>query len=33
MNAADRYDLQRFVDAQDHVYDTVLDELRNGRKR
>ena len=33
MNAADRYDLQRFVDAQEHVYDTVLDELRNGRKR
>jgi uncharacterized protein (DUF1810 family) len=33
MNAADQYDLQRFVDAQDRVYDTVLDELRNGRKR
>ena len=33
MNAADRYDLQRFVDAQEHVYDTVLDELRSGRKR
>lgn len=33
MNAADRYDLQRFVDAQDRVYDTVLDELRTGRKR
>ncbi len=33
MNAADRYDLQRFVDAQEHVYDTVLEELRNGRKR
>ena len=27
------YDLQRFVDAQDPVYDTVLDELRGGRKR
>jgi uncharacterized protein (DUF1810 family) len=27
------YDLQRFVDAQDRVYDTVLDELRDGRKR
>jgi uncharacterized protein (DUF1810 family) len=33
MNAADRYELQRFVDAQEHVYDTVLDELRSGRKR
>jgi uncharacterized protein (DUF1810 family) len=33
MNAADRYDLQRFVDAQEHVYATVLAELRNGRKR
>jgi uncharacterized protein (DUF1810 family) len=27
------YDLQRFVDAQDRVYDIVLDELRGGRKR
>jgi uncharacterized protein (DUF1810 family) len=27
------YDLQRFVDAQDRIYDTVLDELRGGRKR
>jgi len=26
-------DLQRFVDAQDRVYDNVLDELRAGRKR
>ena len=26
-------DLQRFVDAQDRVYDSVLDELRAGRKR
>jgi uncharacterized protein (DUF1810 family) len=33
MNAADRYDLRRFVDAQEPVYDTVLEELRNGRKR
>jgi uncharacterized protein (DUF1810 family) len=32
-NRADRFDLQRFVDAQAPVYDTVLDELRNGRKR
>ena len=30
---ADPYDLQRFVDAQDGVYPTVLDELRIGRKR
>ncbi|MGH3675603.1 MAG: DUF1810 domain-containing protein [Mycobacterium sp.] len=29
----DPYDLQRFVDAQDRVYDTVIDELRDGRKR
>jgi uncharacterized protein (DUF1810 family) len=27
------YDLQRFVDAQDRVYDSVMDELRDGRKR
>jgi uncharacterized protein (DUF1810 family) len=27
------FDLQRFVDAQDPVYGTVLDELRGGRKR
>ncbi|MET0900381.1 MAG: DUF1810 domain-containing protein [Mycobacterium sp.] len=27
------YDLQRFVDAQDAVYDTVVAELRAGRKR
>jgi uncharacterized protein (DUF1810 family) len=33
MTVADRYDLHRFVDAQEHVYDTVLDELRGGRKR
>ena len=30
---ADPFDLQRFVDAQDRAYRTVLDELRNGRKR
>ena len=33
MKGADRFDLQRFVDAQEPVYDTVLDELRNGAKR
>jgi uncharacterized protein (DUF1810 family) len=32
-NGADRFDLQRFVDAQDRVYDTVLAELRAGAKR
>jgi uncharacterized protein (DUF1810 family) len=30
---ADQFDLQRFVDAQDRVYDTVLAELRSGHKR
>jgi uncharacterized protein (DUF1810 family) len=29
----DPYDLQRFVDAQSRVYDTVVAELRGGRKR
>ena len=29
----DRFQLQRFVDAQQPVYDTVLGELRAGRKR
>jgi uncharacterized protein (DUF1810 family) len=28
----DKYDLHRFLDAQERVYDTVLDELRAGRK-
>jgi uncharacterized protein (DUF1810 family) len=32
-NGADQSDLQRFVDAQDHVYGRVLDELRSGAKR
>lgn len=26
------FDLDRFVDAQEHVYDGVLEELRRGRK-
>lgn len=30
---SDPYDLQRFVDAQSRVYDTVVAELRGGRKR
>lgn len=29
----DPFDLKRFVDAQAPVYDTVVDELRTGRKR
>src|SRR6185312_787102 len=33
MNQPDPFDLQRFVDAQARVYDTVLGELRDGRKR
>ena len=30
---SDPFDLQRFVDAQARVYHSVLDELRDGRKR
>jgi uncharacterized protein (DUF1810 family) len=29
----DRFDLQRFVDAQDGIYEQALAELRAGRKR
>jgi uncharacterized protein (DUF1810 family) len=29
----DRFDLQRFVDAQSAVYDRVVEELSSGRKR
>jgi uncharacterized protein (DUF1810 family) len=29
----DPYDLQRFVDAQDRIYDSAVDELAAGRKR
>jgi uncharacterized protein (DUF1810 family) len=32
-SASDPFGLQRFVDAQQRVYPTVLDELRVGRKR
>ena len=32
-NGADPFDLRRFADAQDRVYDTVLAELRAGEKR
>jgi uncharacterized protein (DUF1810 family) len=33
MTTDDPFDLQRFVTAQETVYDTVLAELRAGRKR
>jgi uncharacterized protein (DUF1810 family) len=33
VNSPDQFDLQRFVDAQEPVYDEVLGELRSGRKR
>lgn len=29
----DRYDLNRFIEAQEAVYDQALSELKNGRKR
>ncbi|HJT91612.1 MAG TPA: DUF1810 domain-containing protein [Mycobacterium sp.] len=32
-NDADPFGLQRFIDAQEGVYDTVVGELKNGRKR
>jgi uncharacterized protein (DUF1810 family) len=32
MSSGDRYDLQRFLDAQREIYDQVLAELRLGRK-
>jgi len=32
-DGADPFDLRRFVEAQDRVYETVLGELRDGRKR
>jgi uncharacterized protein (DUF1810 family) len=33
MTADDRFDLERFVTAQEPVFETVLAELRAGRKR
>jgi uncharacterized protein (DUF1810 family) len=33
VNGPDRFDLQRFVEAQEPVFDVVLRELRNGAKR
>ena len=32
-SSADPFDLRRFVDAQDRVYEIAVDELRAGRKR
>jgi uncharacterized protein (DUF1810 family) len=32
MTAADRFDLERFVTAQVPIFETVLAELRSGRK-
>ena len=32
-STGDPYDLQRFVDAQEPVYDAVISELTAGRKR
>ena len=29
----DEYDLQRFLDAQEPIFERALSELRNGRKR
>jgi uncharacterized protein (DUF1810 family) len=29
----DTYDLQRFIDAQERIFDTVIEELTAGRKR
>jgi uncharacterized protein (DUF1810 family) len=33
MTRDDPFDLQRFVDAQAHIYDIALDEIAVGRKR
>jgi len=33
MTTTDLYDLNRFIDAQEEVYETALAELRNGQKR
>jgi uncharacterized protein (DUF1810 family) len=33
VNGADQFDLQRFADAQDRVYDAAVGELRSGQKR
>ena len=33
INASNTVDLSRFTNAQENIYDSVLAELRNGRKR
>ena len=33
MSGQDPYDLQRFVDAQEHVYERALSEIKSGQKR
>lgn len=33
VNSPQRYDLERFVNAQAGIYDTVLEELRAGQKK
>jgi uncharacterized protein (DUF1810 family) len=33
VNGADQFDLERFLEAQEPAYDTVVGELRSGRKR
>jgi uncharacterized protein (DUF1810 family) len=33
VSAQDPYDLQRFVDAQEHVYERALAEIKSGGKR
>jgi uncharacterized protein (DUF1810 family) len=33
VSGQDPYDLQRFVDAQEHVYERALSEIKSGRKR
>ena len=33
MSDHDPYDLRRFVDAQEHVYERALSEIKSGRKR
>ena len=33
MSDQDPHDLQRFVDAQEHVYERALSEITSGRKR
>lgn len=32
-NSNDRYNIQRFIDAQERIYDLALEELKRGNKR